>query len=71
MGIAIVYSMYKPVAQEDHRKIAALLNLYRTFYRIVGFTVAALGLSLLPFLNYLVSGIRDIPELEIIYLLYL
>ena len=30
MGIAIVYSMYKPVAQEDHRKIAALLNLYRT-----------------------------------------
>lgn len=71
MGIAIVYSMYKPVAQEDHRKIAALLNLYRTFYRLVGFIVAALGLSLLPFLNYLVSGIRDIPELEIIYLLYL
>ena len=71
MGTAIIYSMYKPVAQEDHRKIAALLNLYRTFYRIVGVVVAILGLSLLPFLDYLVSGIQDIPELEIIYLLYL
>lgn len=71
MGTAIIYSMYKPVAQEDHRKIAALLNLYRTFYRIVGIIVAILGLSLLPFLDYLVSGIQDIPELEIIYLLYL
>lgn len=71
METAIIYSMYKPVAQEDHRKIAALLNLYRTFYRIVGIIVAILGLSLLPFLDYLVSGIQDIPELEIIYLLYL
>lgn len=71
MGTAIIYSMYKPVAQEDHRKIAALLNLYRTFYRIVGIIVAILGLSLLPFLDYLVSGIQDIPELKIIYLLYL
>lgn len=71
MGTAIIYSMYKPVAQEDHRKIAALLNLYRTFYRIVRVIVAILGLSLLPFLDYLVSGIQDIPELEIIYLLYL
>lgn len=71
MGTAIIYSMYKPVAQEDHRKIAALLNLYRTFYRIVGIIVTILGLSLLPFLDYLVSGIQDIPELEIIYLLYL
>ena len=71
LGTAIIYSMYKPVAQEDHRKIAALLNLYRTFYRIVGIIVAILGLSLLPFLDYLVSGIQDIPELEIIYLLYL
>lgn len=62
---------YKPVAQGDHRKVAALLNLYRTFYRIVGTIIAVLGLSLLPFLNYLVSGIRDIPELKIIYLLYL
>lgn len=71
MGTAIVYSMYKPVAQGDHRKVAALLNLYRIFYRIVGTIIAVLGLSLLPFLNYLVSGIRDIPELRIIYLLYL
>ncbi|WP_251920320.1 lipopolysaccharide biosynthesis protein [Ligilactobacillus salivarius] len=71
VGTAIVYSMYKPVAQENYRKITALLNLYRTFYRIVGGIITALGLSLLPFLNYLVSGIGDTSELKIIYLLYL
>lgn len=71
IGTAIVYSMYKPVAQGDYREISALLNLYRKLYYIVGMVVAALGLSLLPFLNYLVSGIQNVPELKEIYLLYL
>ena len=29
MGTAIIYSMYKPAAEKDYRKLTALLNLYK------------------------------------------
>ena len=29
VGTAILYSMYKPAAQGEHKKVAALLNLYK------------------------------------------
>lgn len=35
-GAALVYSMYKPIAEADNEKVCALLNFYRKVYRIVG-----------------------------------
>ena len=35
-GTAILYSMYKPMATDDKKKVATLLNLYRRFYHIIG-----------------------------------
>jgi hypothetical protein len=54
IGIAMVYSMYKPIAENDHPTICALLNLYKKLYRIIGTIVLVLGLSLIPFLKILV-----------------
>ena len=34
-GSALVYSMYKPIAEADDEKVCALLNLYKKVYRIV------------------------------------
>ena len=34
-GTAIVFSMYKPIAEEDNDTICALLNAYRKIYKIV------------------------------------
>lgn len=33
---AMVYSMYKPIAQDDRTSICALMKLYRLYYRIIG-----------------------------------
>lgn len=71
MGTAILYSMYKPVAKDDHKHIAALLNLYKRFYYRIGFSITVIGICLIPFLKYLITDIPDLPELNIIYLLYL
>ena len=71
VGSAIIYSMYKPLAENDEGKIKAIMGLYATAYRIIGCAVALLGISLLPFLNFLIRDKPKIPNLSIIYLLFL
>ena len=36
VGSAMVYSMYKPIAEDDEKRICALMKLYKTYYRIIG-----------------------------------
>ena len=66
---AMVYSMYKPIAENDDETICALLNFYRKIYFIIGCIVLSLGLLLLPFLDKLING--DVPDNINIYILYL
>lgn len=66
---AIVYSMYKPIAENNTKKICALMNLYKKIYRIIGTIIFLSGLILLPFLKYLIKG--SYPSDINIYLLYL
>lgn len=55
IGSAIIFSMYKPIQQNDTKKISALYHLYVKVYLIVGIIVLAFGLVLTPFLPYLVK----------------
>jgi len=66
---AVIYNMYKPVAEKDTKTICALLNLYKKIYRIIGLVVLAVGLVLMPFLPNLIKG--NIPADTNLYLLYL
>lgn len=68
VGAAMVYSMYKPIAENDHATICALLNLYKKLYRMIGTVILALGLSLMPFLKLLVP--EELPPDISLYLLY-
>lgn len=71
-SVAIVYSMYKPIAENDTKTICALMNLYKKIYRIIGITVIVLGLVLLPFLKCFIKGTypNDI-NIYTLYLIYL
>lgn len=72
IGGAIVYSMYKPIAQGDRKTICALLKLYRTLFAYIGLFVLGAGLLCMPFLKYIVTD--TIPaelNLYVLYLLYL
>lgn len=53
---AIVYSMYKPIADNDKSAICALLSLYKKVYRIIGSIILVSGVCLLPFIKYLIKG---------------
>jgi O-antigen/teichoic acid export membrane protein len=71
MGTAIIYSMYKPAAENDFRQVAALLNLYKVVYTALGVGLTLIGLCLTPLLNFIISDIPELPELPLIYILYL
>ena len=69
IGTAIVYSMYKPIAEKNTKMVCALLNLYKTIYRCIGIIIFTIGILLLPFLKNLISG--PCPKNINIYILYL
>lgn len=72
IGTAIVYALYKPLAEDDHEKIASLMNFYGTAYRVIGCVIAILGLCLLPFLNLIIAEEPNVKEnIYIIYVVYL
>lgn len=68
IGTAIVFSMYKPIAENDNDTICALLNAYKKVYNAIGTIILVGGLILTPFLPYLIEG--DYPANVNIYVLY-
>lgn len=68
VGSAMVYSMYKPIAEDDQQTICALMNLYRTYYRAIGLIIGAAGLLLTPLVPKLIKG--DLPPELNVYILY-
>lgn len=70
-GTAMVYSFYKPIAEHDEKRIAALIHFYKRIYNWIAFVVAVVGVMLIPFLKYLVNLDQGIPHLKIYYLFFL
>jgi len=68
VGSAMVFSMYKPVKDNDVEKICALLNVYKKVYLFIGIIVSVIGLVLIPFLPRLING--EYPSDINIYILY-
>lgn len=69
---ALIFSMYKPIAENDTAAVCALLNFYKKCYRVIGGVIFVLGLCIMPFLRHLISGTypQDI-NLPVLYLIYL
>lgn len=69
VGSAMVFSMYKPIAQDDTETICALMRLYRLYYRVIGLAILVIGVILVPFLPHLIKD--DLPSDVNLYVLYL
>lgn len=70
VGSAMIYSMYKPIAEDDTDMICALMALYKKYYRIIGGIILVIGLILLPFIPHLVK-VETVPEDVNVYVLYI
>jgi O-antigen/teichoic acid export membrane protein len=72
IGSAIVYSLYKPVAENDTEKIKTLVGLYKKIYLIIGTVILVIGLSLIPLLPHLIASETSVEvNLPLVYSIFL
>lgn len=70
IGNALIFSMYKPLAEGDIHKVQQLLTLYDKAYKWIIVSIIAVGIVLLPFLPKIVN--TDLDNLGVnIYVIYL
>lgn len=67
-GTAVVYSMYKPIAENDDEVLGALLYFYKRVYLIIGIVIFLIGNMITPILPSLIAG--EYPDGIHIYILY-
>ena len=70
-GQAIIYTMYKPLAENDENKITALMNFYKKIYNIIAVTIFLLGIVIVPIIQCLVKTNLDISQVKQYYILFL
>lgn len=71
IGMAIVYSLYKPLQEKDHKRISQLMNLYRTAYNRVALCVFCIGLVLMPIIHLFISDVNyEINYIRGLFVLY-
>lgn len=71
IGSAIIYSLYKPFAENDREKVKGYLNFYAKLYKWVGLVILGLGLLMIPFLHFFVKDQVNLQDAQIYFLLFL
>ena len=70
LGAAIVYSLYEPLANNDKKKTASVMQLLRKAYFFVGLFILIAGIILIPFLPYIMKKTTDLVNIPFVFMLY-
>lgn len=71
IGTAIVFLLYKPLAERDMPKISILMKFYRDIYRLISLLIFVLGIVVIPFLHYFLHNEINYPNVYSLFLIYL
>lgn len=71
MQTAMMYSLYKPIANNDRAKIKNLVAFFRKIYFGIAFVVFVAGIAIIPFLGFIINLDSEIPHLTAYYILAL
>lgn len=71
VGNAIIYSLYKPLVENNKEKIKSLMRYYKKAYNLIGILIILIGIFILPFLNKIISQNVLSNKIYLIFLLYL
>ena len=71
IGTAIVFLMYKPLAEHDQKKITILMRYYRAIYRTIAIVIFILGLIIIPFLGFFLHSSINYPNVYLLFIIYL
>lgn len=70
VGTAIIYSLYRPIAENNVEEIKSLMKLYKYIYCSVGAFILIAGCALTPFLHLFVREMPNIPYIRLIYIIF-
>lgn len=70
-GTAMSFSFYKPLAENDHRKISALVNFYKKVYHFIAAGIFIIGVGIIPFLDKIINLETPIPHITLYYMIFL
>ena len=68
---AIIYNLYKPVAEQNIPKIMSLMKFYKKCYTIIICVMLLIGLMIVPFLTSIIGETNNIDNLYLLYGLFL
>lgn len=69
---AVVYFLYKPIAEKDTPAICAIISYLRKIYNLIGTVILVAGLGVMPFLPNLISGEITVDiNIYLLYVIYL
>lgn len=71
IGNVVLYSFYQPLAVGDKCKLKSLILFYKKIYHKIAFAVLIIGIAIIPFLHNIINLHKEIPNLYIIYFLFL
>ena len=68
---AVVFFLYKPVAEGNMPMIKAYVNYFKKVYFILAICIFGVGICLVPFLQFIVKSDLNTLDLKIYYILFL
>ena len=67
---AIVFSLYEPLAKDDHEAVKSIMRLFRRAYTVIGIVIAVIGCALAPHIEVFIGETPDIPYLHAYFLFF-
>lgn len=71
VGPAVIFSLYKPLAHKDYRKVKAILNYLKRMYKFVAIIIFIVGVFISFYLNNLIKNIESIENIQILFFILL
>ncbi len=71
VGSAIIYHLYKPIVEEDIKKVKALMNFYKKCYTIIALIILTIGLMIIPYLNLFIEEVTIDINISLVYILFI
>lgn len=68
---ALMYSLYKPLAENNEQKIKEYIEYFRKVYYVISLIITLIGIAIIPFLKYLVNLPSEMPDIYLYYVLLL
>lgn len=71
VGTAIIYALYKPIADNDIEKLKSLMGFYKNVYRLLAVIILSLGLLVTPTLKFFLKTDVPLGNVSLYFLIYL